>query len=194
MLYIRDVKPEDFLNYRNIILVYPCCTPSFTRLEVSKINRSKIPIVISIARSGLEYSFHFFIQDLKDIQAGLAPLSENEALNMIRNLKSYKIIQGIRGQEAVNECKFAETIARVSVLVKIAPEILSLIFIIRLNSLTTVSSSRTFRVTPPTSDLCTGPTTFMTNGKPMARADATHASWVSVILSFALWIPAASNN
>ena len=64
-----------------------------------------------------------FIEVLKDIQAGLAPLSENEALNMIRNLKSYKIIQGIRGQEAVNECKFAETIARVSVLVKIAPEI-----------------------------------------------------------------------
>ncbi len=42
---------------------------------------------------------------------------------MIRSLKSYKIIQGVRGQEPVNKCKFAEAVARVSVLVKIAPEI-----------------------------------------------------------------------
>lgn len=64
-----------------------------------------------------------FIEVLKDIQAGLAPLSESEAADMIRSLKSYKIIQGIRGQEPVNECKFAEAVARVSVLVTIAPEI-----------------------------------------------------------------------
>jgi acetyltransferase len=38
-------------------------------------------------------------------------------------LRSYKIIQGVRGQEPVNEEKFAEAVARVSVLVKTAPEI-----------------------------------------------------------------------
>lgn len=57
------------------------------------------------------------------MQAGLAPLSEKEATEMIRNLKSYKIIQGVRGQEPVNENQFAEAIARVSALVQIAPEI-----------------------------------------------------------------------
>lgn len=64
-----------------------------------------------------------FIEVLKDVKAGLAPLSETEALDMIKSLKSYKIIQGIRGQEPINELKFAEAVARVSVLVKTAPEI-----------------------------------------------------------------------
>lgn len=64
-----------------------------------------------------------FIEVLKDVKAGLAPIAQTEALAMIRELKSYKIIQGVRGQEPVNEQRFAETVARVSVLVKAAPEI-----------------------------------------------------------------------
>lgn len=64
-----------------------------------------------------------FIEVLKDVKAGLAPVSCHEALDMIKGLKSYKIIQGVRGQEPVNEIKFAEAVARVSVLVKVAPEI-----------------------------------------------------------------------
>lgn len=64
-----------------------------------------------------------FIEVLKDVKAGLAPLSCQEAQNMIRELRSYKIIQGVRGQQPVNEQKFAEAVSRISVLVKIAPEI-----------------------------------------------------------------------
>ncbi len=64
-----------------------------------------------------------FIEVLKDVKAGLAPISKDEAATMIKGLKSYKIIQGIRGQEPVNENRFSEAIARVSVLVKVAPEI-----------------------------------------------------------------------
>jgi acetyltransferase len=64
-----------------------------------------------------------FIEVLKDVKAALAPISKNEALDMIRGLKSYKIIQGVRGQDAVNEHEFAELITRVSLLVQAAPEI-----------------------------------------------------------------------
>lgn len=64
-----------------------------------------------------------FIEVLKDVKAGLAPLSCVESQEMIRQLKSYRIIQGVRGQEGVNEAKFAEAVARISVLVKVAPEI-----------------------------------------------------------------------
>ena len=64
-----------------------------------------------------------FIEVLKDVKAGLAPIAQPEALEMIRELKSYKIIRGVRGQEPVNEEKFAEAVARVSMLVKVAPEI-----------------------------------------------------------------------
>ncbi len=64
-----------------------------------------------------------FIEILKDVQASIAPVSVDEAHGMIKNLRSYGIIKGARGQEPVNEAIFAETIARVSALVKAAPEI-----------------------------------------------------------------------
>lgn len=64
-----------------------------------------------------------FIEVLKDVNAGLAPLSKEESLDMIHRLKSYKILQGVRGQEPVNEEHFAEMVTRVSALVKVAPEI-----------------------------------------------------------------------
>ncbi len=64
-----------------------------------------------------------FIEVLKDVKAGLAPISEDEAYSMIRGLRSYKIIQGVRGQEPVNEQKLAEAVMRVSALCKVAPEI-----------------------------------------------------------------------
>ncbi len=64
-----------------------------------------------------------FIEVLKDVQTALSPVSASEALEMIRNLKSYKIIQGVRGQEGVNEAAFAEAIVRLSALCEAAPEI-----------------------------------------------------------------------
>ncbi len=64
-----------------------------------------------------------FIEVLKDVQASLAPISQPEAKKMIQELKSYGIIKGVRGQEPVNESKFAEAITRVAALVKLAPEI-----------------------------------------------------------------------
>jgi acetyltransferase len=42
---------------------------------------------------------------------------------MIRNLKAYKVIRGIRGREGVDENLFGEIIQRISTLVAIAPEI-----------------------------------------------------------------------
>ena len=64
-----------------------------------------------------------FIEVLKDVQAALSPVSSAEATNMIRNLRSYKIIQGVRGQEGVNEAAFADAIVRLSALCEAAPEI-----------------------------------------------------------------------
>jgi acetyltransferase len=64
-----------------------------------------------------------FIEVLKDVNAGLAPVAPLEAMDMIRRLKGYKILQGVRGQEPVNELHFAEMVSRVSALVMTAPEI-----------------------------------------------------------------------
>jgi acetyltransferase len=69
-----------------------------------------------------------FIEVLKDIAAGLTPLGKEEALFMIRSLKSYKIIKGVRGQKGVNEEMFADVILKLSALLKSAPEIMELDF------------------------------------------------------------------
>ncbi|MDQ1769465.1 CoA-binding protein [Labilibaculum sp. A4] len=64
-----------------------------------------------------------FIEVLKDVKASLAPIAKQEAHDMIQGLKSYGIIKGVRGQEPVNEDKFADAITRVAALMKVAPEI-----------------------------------------------------------------------
>jgi acetyltransferase len=64
-----------------------------------------------------------FIEVLKDVSSMLTPISKTEAAKMIRSLKSYKLIQGVRGQEGVNEDMFADAIQRVSALLEAAPEI-----------------------------------------------------------------------
>jgi acetate---CoA ligase (ADP-forming) len=64
-----------------------------------------------------------YIEVLKDVQSSLAPVSKEEAASMIKNLKSYKIIEGARGQEGLNEELFADVITRVSALCLAAPEI-----------------------------------------------------------------------
>lgn len=64
-----------------------------------------------------------FIEVLKDVRATLAPISKSEVLAEIKKLRSYKIIEGVRGMDPVNEDKFAEIITRLSILVSYAPEI-----------------------------------------------------------------------
>lgn len=64
-----------------------------------------------------------FVEVLKDVSSGLAPLSYGEAYSMIRSLRAYKIIKGTRGQKGINEQKFAEIIVRLSTLLRFATEI-----------------------------------------------------------------------
>ncbi len=64
-----------------------------------------------------------FVEVLKDVTSGLAPINQDEALEMIRGLKGYKIIQGVRGQKAIDENKYAQIIVRLSTMLCHAPEI-----------------------------------------------------------------------
>lgn len=64
-----------------------------------------------------------FVEVLKDVRSGLAPLSYGEAYSMIRSLRSYKILKGTRGQQGINEQKYAEIIVRLSTLLRFATEI-----------------------------------------------------------------------
>jgi acetate---CoA ligase (ADP-forming) len=64
-----------------------------------------------------------FIEVFKDISSGLAPVGKEEAISMIRHLKSYPLIKGVRGMDGVNEELIVEAILKVCTLLQIAPEI-----------------------------------------------------------------------
>lgn len=64
-----------------------------------------------------------FVEVLKDVSSGLAPLSEGECRSMIHSLRGYKIIQGTRGQKGVNEEAFIKIIQRLSILLRFATQI-----------------------------------------------------------------------
>ena len=64
-----------------------------------------------------------FVEVLKDVSSGLAPLSYDEAYSMIHSLRGYKILKGTRGQKGINEQKYAEIIVRLSTLLRFATEI-----------------------------------------------------------------------
>ncbi len=67
-----------------------------------------------------------YIEVLKDISSCLSPVSKTEAEQMIKSLKSYKLIQGVRGQAGINFNKFTDIIQKVSALVTVAPEIIEM--------------------------------------------------------------------
>lgn len=90
---------------------------------------SGVEILIGVKREG-EFGHlitcglgGIFVEVMKDIQSNLSPISHEEALKMIRSLKSYPIIRGIRGKQGVDENVFAETLCKISALLSIAPQI-----------------------------------------------------------------------
>jgi acetyltransferase len=64
-----------------------------------------------------------YVEVMKDVTSGLAPLSMEEAYSMIHNLKSYNILKGYRGKSGVDIRKFARIIVRLSSLLRFATEI-----------------------------------------------------------------------
>ncbi|MBQ7735384.1 MAG: acetate--CoA ligase family protein, partial [Bacteroidales bacterium] len=83
---------------------------------------------------GAKYELHFghvvlcglggiFVEVLRDVSSGLAPLSYAEAESMIHSLRAYKMLKGTRGQQGINQRKFADIIVRLSTLLRFATEI-----------------------------------------------------------------------
>ena len=64
-----------------------------------------------------------FVEVLRDVSSGLAPLSYEEAESMIHSLRAYKILKGTRGQQGINQRKFADILVRLSTLLRFATEI-----------------------------------------------------------------------
>ncbi|HYQ58151.1 MAG TPA: acetate--CoA ligase family protein, partial [Draconibacterium sp.] len=64
-----------------------------------------------------------YVEVMKDVASGLAPLTVQEARSMVRSLKSYKILKGFRKQPGVNIDLYVDVIMRLSWLLRYATEI-----------------------------------------------------------------------
>ncbi len=64
-----------------------------------------------------------YVELLKDVASGLAPLSHLEAHKMIKRLKSYKMLKGYRKQKGINIDRYADILVRLSSLLRYAREI-----------------------------------------------------------------------
>ncbi|MGB9828455.1 MAG: acetate--CoA ligase family protein [Thermosphaera sp.] len=67
-----------------------------------------------------------FVEVLKDVSFRVSPIRMEDALEMIREIKSYKILEGYRGQPPVNKEAIAEMIVKTSKLLEENPEIESI--------------------------------------------------------------------
>lgn len=55
-----------------------------------------------------------FVEILKDVSFRVAPVTQEEALKMIREIKAYKILEGVRGEKASDVNAIADVIVKVS--------------------------------------------------------------------------------
>lgn len=67
-----------------------------------------------------------FVEVLKDVTSGLAPLTFVEATRMIRQLRSYKLIEGTRGLEGVNVNLFAQLMVQLSSVLRFCTEVVEI--------------------------------------------------------------------
>jgi len=67
-----------------------------------------------------------FLEVYRDVRALIGPVSRSEVLREMKQLSSFPIMKGARGQEGVNLEYFAEIVCRISMLTKLAPEILEM--------------------------------------------------------------------
>lgn len=55
-----------------------------------------------------------FVEIFKDVSFGVAPISKEEAYEMLEALKSYPIIKGVRGEKGLNVDEIANLVVKVS--------------------------------------------------------------------------------
>ena len=64
-----------------------------------------------------------FLEIFKDTAIRLAPVTKSEAMDMLKNLKAYPVLQGARGKTAADVDAFADVICRVSQLLATVPDL-----------------------------------------------------------------------
>ncbi|MBM4405292.1 MAG: acetyl-CoA synthetase [Chloroflexi bacterium] len=64
-----------------------------------------------------------FVEVLKDVAFRVVPLTQRDARQMVREIKGYPVLQGVRGQAGADVTKLEEAILKLSAFVDAHPEI-----------------------------------------------------------------------
>ena len=122
---VVNIKDEDgllrtFDQLRKIegatgVLIQPMI--SGTELFIGAKKEAHFPHIVLCGLGGI------FVEVLKDVNAGMVPVSKERALAMIGDLKAAPILKGVRGKKGINIDLYAENIQKISRLLELAPEI-----------------------------------------------------------------------
>jgi acetyltransferase len=64
-----------------------------------------------------------FVEVMKDVTFHLAPITSGEAMAMLMGTRSYKLLEGVRGEQGVDLSAIGEALQRISQLVTDFPQI-----------------------------------------------------------------------
>lgn len=67
-----------------------------------------------------------FVEVMKDVTFHIAPITEDEAMDMLKSTKSYALLKGVRGHASVDLAAIATSLQRISQLVTDFPEIVEM--------------------------------------------------------------------
>ena len=84
------------------------------------INKNTLGTMLMFGLGGI------YVEVFKDVNFAFAPLTRTDALRLINSLRSSKLLEGVRGEAAVNKENIIEAIGRLSQLVTDFPEIVEL--------------------------------------------------------------------
>lgn len=84
------------------------------------INKNSLGTMLMFGLGGI------YVEVFKDVNFAFAPLTREDALNMINGLRSSKLLDGVRGEKPVDKEILVETIGRLAQLVNDFPEIVEL--------------------------------------------------------------------
>lgn len=102
---------------------------SIQGVSVQKMARSGIEVIIGISQDAQFGPVIMFgiggilVEIIKDVSFRIIPLTERDAVEMIREIKGYQLLQGYRGQEPANIPKLEQLILKISQFIEQNPQI-----------------------------------------------------------------------
>ncbi len=124
---VNEVSQAYDLMMQTFTLKYP--QASIHGVAVQKMARPGIEVIIGMSRDDhfgpvLMFGLGGILVELfKDISLRIGPLSPKDAADMIREIKGYKLLQGYRGQDAVDISGLENMLLKVSDFVEQYPQI-----------------------------------------------------------------------